>query len=227
MAETFFSNQASSSSVMGYESLAFAVSFQAAKAISEYYLNPMLAGVILHLEKYSKSLHSEVSKKKLINTNGQKNIFTDNIAPEVFVWTIEGYVKAELYEFTNKIVPSLRKKQQALENACLSRQPVAWRDKDCYIHQVGIEDIEFLTEPDNQNTLHFSATLIQANTLTTIQALTSIQEEKANSVSGTSDGKASNVGTTQAKDNKTLAKKLVDKGGITPIIENLIAGVGK
>jgi hypothetical protein len=227
MAENFFSNQASSSSIMGYQSLAFAVSFQAAKAITEFYLNPMLAGVILHIEKYTKSLHSEVSKKKLINSSGQKNIVTDNIAPEIFIWSIEGRIKAELYEFTNRIVPSLKRKQQILENACFSRQPIIWRDVDSYTHQVGIEDIEFLTEPDNQNTLHFNATIVQVNTLTTIQALTSIKEEKANSVAGSGDGKASNVGATQVKDNKTMARKLIDKGGITPIIENLIAGVGK
>jgi hypothetical protein len=216
----FLGNQSSQSSILGYFSLAIAEAWKATKLIQEFLLNPSLGGVILYVEDYSKKIHSEVSKKKIINSSGQKNIITDNIAPEPFLWTIKGYIKSELYEFTNRIVPSLKRKQQKLETACYSRQPIEFRDKDSYYYQVGIEDIEFMGEPENQNQLHFTATLVEINTLTTTQSITDLKDQKANNPSGTNDGKSSSLGSTQSN-NKTELKKMFDAGGITKVLSGI------
>jgi hypothetical protein len=218
---SFIDNQLSKSSVIGYQSLSLSLNLQAAKLIQEFILNPSLAGVILYLEEYSKKIHSEVAKKKLINASGSKSVVTDNIAPEPFVWTLKGYIKSDTtYEFTNRLVPSLKRKQQLLENACYSRISVDWRDKDCYRYKVGIEDIEFLGEPDNQNHLHFSAVLVEINVLTTTQTITKLSEQKANDVSGTNNGNSSNLGGTSGS-NKTTLKTLFDEGGITKVLTNI------
>jgi hypothetical protein len=217
---SFLDNQLSQSSVLGYRSLALSLNLQAAKLIQQYFLNPSLANVILYLEEYSKKIHSEVSRKKIINASGNKLIVTDNIAPEPFMWTIKGYIKSEPYEFTNMFVPSLKRKQQLLETAVYNRTPVSWRDKDCFIYQVGIEDIEFFGEPDNQNQLHFSATIVEVNVLTTTQTVTKLSQQKANNPAGTNNGTSQNVGSSQGK-NQSILKGIFDKTGVTGVLSKI------
>jgi hypothetical protein len=171
---------------------------QALKLVRDYLLNPTLAGIILYLEKYSKKIHSEVSKKKIINSSGNKNIVTDNIAPEPFAWSIEGFIKSEPYEMSNRFVPSLKRNQQKLENAAYTRSPVQFRDKDSKYFDVAIEDIEFVGEPDNQNTLHFIASLYQVNVLTTTQSVTDLTSYSSQNVAGTGDGESANMGSTDS-----------------------------
>jgi hypothetical protein len=194
----FLSNQLSKSSAAGYIGQGMSLSVQALKLIMDYLLNPTLAGIVLYLEKYSKKIHSEVSKKKIINSSGNKLVVTDNIAPEPFAWNIEGYIKAEPYEMSNKFVPSLKQNRLKLENAVYSRTPIAFRDIDSTYFQVALEDIEFIQEPDNQNVLHFIAALYQTDVLSTTQSITDISSYKSQNVAGTADGESANMGSTDS-----------------------------
>jgi hypothetical protein len=189
----FLTNQLTNQFVNG-----MALNVRALKLIMDYLLNPTLAGIVLYLEKYDKGIHSEVSKKKIINSSGNKNIITDNIAPEPFSWSIEGYIKSEPYEMSNKFIPSLKRNQQKLENACYTRAPIKFRDRDSSYFDVGIEDIHFIGEPDNQNVVHFTASLYQANVLTTLQSITDLTSYKSQNVAGTSDGSSANFGSTES-----------------------------
>lgn len=187
------------------------VSLRALKLIQEYMMNTQLYGITLYIEDYNEVWESEVSQKKIINSAGGKTVISDNIAPHPIAWNFTAHIKAEPYEFTSRFVPSLKRKKALLKKAKDSRQFVNFRDKDGDTFKVGIQNINWQPSSENMNTLKFSCSLIECNSLESAISTLETVQNKATSQDGSADGAAKQAGTTKSDDRSTLYKGIVDK----------------
>lgn len=144
---------------------------------------------------------AQISERTIIaqgETRQQKKIVADNIAPGVWQWTLSGYlIGAPEIELTNLFTPIVRTQKELLRAAFKRGVLLTLKDGDCmpYLH-VGIQSIQFRTEPDCLNFCPVDITIKQLNIMSVATGVASETMASATPAAGTADGAAAEAGMT-------------------------------